>query len=109
LRALDYPHDRLEIMLIVERADDETQAVLGRANLDPHMRVLTVPDGEPRTKPRAIQYALQWAHGDYVVVYDAEDAPEPDQLRRALAAIAAGGGRIGCLQAQLNIYNSDAT
>ena len=109
LRALDYPPDRLEIMLIVERADDETQAALGRANLDAHMRVLIVPDGEPRTKPRAIQYALQWAHGDYVVVYDAEDAPEPDQLRRALAAIGAGGGRIGCLQAQLNIYNSDAS
>jgi glycosyltransferase XagB len=109
LRALDYPPDRLEIMLIVERADAETQTALGRANLDAHMRVLVVPDGEPRTKPRAIQYALQWAHGDYVVVYDAEDAPEPDQLRRALAAIAAGGGRIGCLQAQLNIYNSDVT
>ena len=109
LRALDYPPDRLEIMLIVEQVDAETQAALGRAALDPHMRVLVVPDGEPRTKPRAIQYALQFAHGDYVVVYDAEDAPEPDQLRRALAALAAGGGRIGCLQAQLNIYNSDAT
>jgi hypothetical protein len=50
------------------------------------MRVLVVPDGDPHTKPRAIQYALQFAHGDYVVVYDAEGVPEPDRLRRALAA-----------------------
>lgn len=87
----------------------ETQHALRHAALDPHMQVLVVPEGEPRTKPRATQYALQFAQGDYVVVYDAEDAPEPDQLRRALAALRAGGKHMGCLQAQLNIYNSDAS
>jgi cellulose synthase/poly-beta-1,6-N-acetylglucosamine synthase-like glycosyltransferase len=109
LRALDYPAERLEVLLIVESVDGETQAALQRADLGPHMQVLVVPAGEPRTKPRAIQYALQFAQGDYVVVYDAEDAPEPDQLRRALAALNAGGERMGCLQAQLNIYNSDVS
>ena len=108
LRALDYPPERLEVMLIVEEIDGETQEALAHAVVDAHMRVLVVPDGAPRTKPRAIQYALQFAHGDYVVVYDAEDAPDADQLRRALAALQAGGPRMGCLQAQLNIYNSDA-
>jgi cellulose synthase/poly-beta-1,6-N-acetylglucosamine synthase-like glycosyltransferase len=107
LRALDYPPDRLEVMFVVEQADGPTRAALAVAILDPHMQMLVVPEGEPRTKPRAIQYALQLAQGDYVVVFDAED--EPDQLRRALAALRAGGDRIGCLQAQLNIYNSDAS
>jgi cellulose synthase/poly-beta-1,6-N-acetylglucosamine synthase-like glycosyltransferase len=73
------------------------------------MQLIVVPDGAPRTKPRAIQYALQFATGEYVVVFDAEDAPEPDQLRRALAALRSGGPHIGCLQAQLNIYNSNAS
>jgi cellulose synthase/poly-beta-1,6-N-acetylglucosamine synthase-like glycosyltransferase len=109
LRALDYPAERLEVMLIVEATDGETRAVLACTQLDAHMQVLVVPEGAPRTKPRATQYALQFARGEYVVVYDAEDAPEPDQLRRALAALRAGGERLGCLQAQLNIYNSDAT
>lgn len=110
LRALDYPADRLEIMLVVEAVDGETRQALRRAALPPHMQVVVVPDGSPRTKPRAIQYALRLARGDYVVVYDAEDAPEPDQLRRALAALQAGAPRrIGCLQAQLNIYNSNAS
>lgn len=107
LRALDYPKSRLEVILIVEEVDHDTREALSAAIAEPHMRVVVVPDGTPRTKPRAIQYALQFAAGDYVVVYDAEDAPEPDQLRRALAALQAGGPRMGCLQAQLNIYNSD--
>lgn len=109
LRELDYPTERLEIILIVEDVDRETQDALRGAIVDPHMRVLVVPDGAPRTKPRAIQYALQFAVGEFVVVYDAEDAPEPDQLRRALAVLKAGAPHIGCLQAQLNIYNSDAS
>jgi cellulose synthase/poly-beta-1,6-N-acetylglucosamine synthase-like glycosyltransferase len=108
LRAIDYPADRLEVFLVVESVDAETQDAVRRAPLERHMRVLVVPEGEPRTKPRAIQYALQFAQGDFVVVYDAEDMPEADQLRRALAALNAGE-RVGCLQAQLNIYNSDAT
>ncbi len=109
LRVLDYPAARLEVMLIVEAVDRETEEALRGALLPPHMQVLVVPDGEPRTKPRAIQYALQFAEGEYVVVYDAEDTPEPDQLRRALMALKRGGPRMGCLQAQLNIYNSHAS
>jgi glycosyltransferase XagB len=109
LARLDYPAANLEVLLIVERVDLETRAALRSAALPPHMRVLVVPDGTPRTKPRALQYALQFAHGDYVVVYDAEDVPAPDQLRRALAALRTAPDRLGCLQAQLNIYNSRAS
>jgi cellulose synthase/poly-beta-1,6-N-acetylglucosamine synthase-like glycosyltransferase len=105
LARLDYPVAKLEVLLIVERVDVETRGALRRAALPPHMRVVVVPDGRPRTKPRACQYALQFAHGDYVVVYDAEDVPEPDQLRRALAGLRSDP-RLGCLQCQLNIYNS---
>jgi glycosyltransferase XagB len=109
LSALDYPKQRLEILLILESVDSETRLALAAVPLPPHTRVLVVPDGKPRTKPRAIQYALQFAHGDYVVVYDAEDLPEPDQLRRALAVLRTSRHRIGCLQARLNIYNSRAS
>lgn len=109
LLRLDYPTDRLEIMLIVEHIDWRTQAALRAVDLPRHMRVIVVPDGKPRTKPRACQYALQMAQGEYVVVYDAEDLPEPDQLKRALAALRADPDELGCLQAQLNIYNSNAS
>jgi cellulose synthase/poly-beta-1,6-N-acetylglucosamine synthase-like glycosyltransferase len=108
LSAIDYPEGRLEILLIVESIDLATRSALKAAALKAHMRVVTVPDGAPRTKPRALNYALLEARGDYVVVYDAEDIPEADQLRRAQALLSSNP-RIGCVQARLNIYNSEAS
>lgn len=105
LAALDYPHDRLEISLVVEKDDVATRRALSRHSLASHMRVVCVPPGQPRTKPRAINYALASATGDYVVVYDAEDIPENDQLLKAVAAFRSAGPELGCVQAQLNIYN----
>ena len=80
LRALDYPPAKLEILLVLESVDVETQAALLALELPGNFRTLVAPDQEPRTKPKALNYALQFARGDFVVVYDAEDRPEPDQL-----------------------------
>lgn len=111
LLAVDYPHDRLQISLIVEEHDLPTREALRKQNLPRHMRVVVVPPGEPQTKPRALNYALQDAVGDYVVVYDAEDIPDPDQLQRALSVFRAssGSGNVGCVQARLGLYNPHAS
>ena len=77
LRELDYPPAKLEIMLVVEAIDLEIQAALQALDLPGSFRTLVVPDQEPRTKPKALNYALQFARGDFVVVYDAEDRPQP--------------------------------
>ncbi len=107
LQRLDYPQDKLEISLIVEEDDDLTRAAIGCRQLPAHMRVVVVPDGQPRTKPRALNYALQTAKGEFVVVYDAEDRPEPRQLRQALKMLRSDSSRrLGCVQAKLNVYNS---
>jgi cellulose synthase/poly-beta-1,6-N-acetylglucosamine synthase-like glycosyltransferase len=108
LSALDYPADKLQIVFITERVDRETQLALAAAGLRPHMQVVIVPDGEPRTKPRALNFAFAQATGDYIVVYDAEDMPEADQLRRAICRLRAAP-ELGCVQARLNVYNSDDT
>jgi glycosyltransferase XagB len=109
LQAIDYPRAKLEVLLVLESSDIETQAALLSLRLPPRFRTVIVPDGGPRTKPKALNYALQLARGDYVVVYDAEDRPEPDQLRRALAMFGRGPPQLGCVQAQLNIYNARAS
>ena len=109
LDQIDYPKDRLEVSLIVENFDVATYEALRATNLPDHMRIVVVPDGEPRTKPRALNYALQTAKGEFVVVFDAEDVPDPDQLRRAVQILEAGGGHIGCVQACLNVYNPMTT
>lgn len=105
LSNLDYPADRLDVLLLLEDHDHETHAALAALRLPQQFRRVTVPEGRLRTKPRALNYGLTFAHGDYVVVYDAEDVPEPDQLRRALDMFASARGRIGCVQAQLSVYN----
>ncbi len=106
LDRLNWPADRRDILIITEADDAETRIAFQSAITNrPGMRVLTVPPGAPRTKPRALMYALPEAIGDFVVVYDAEDEPDPDQLQRAYRRFQSGGPRLGCLQAHLNIYN----
>lgn len=105
LSALDYPRHRLDILLLVEDSDPATGAALRAADLPPWMRVLSVPPGQVQTKPRALNFGLDFARGDILGVYDAEDAPEPDQLRKVAAAFAAAPPQVACLQGMLDFYN----
>ncbi|MEQ1713421.1 MAG: glycosyltransferase, partial [Hyphomicrobium sp.] len=109
LEALDYPPARLDVMLIVEHDDAATRDAIRRSAPPSHMRVVVVPPGLPRTKPRALNHALSFAGGEFVVVFDAEDQPEPDQLRKALAVFRSSPANLGCLQARLNVYNPAAS
>lgn len=103
LSRLDYPRDRLQVLIVLEAIDHETQAAFAALSLPVGFQVLIAPPGTPRTKPRACNVALERAHGELVVIYDAEDAPDPGQLREAAARFAADDGRLACLQAPLRI------
>ncbi|MEM9795316.1 MAG: glycosyltransferase family 2 protein [Pseudomonadota bacterium] len=105
LSALHYPRALLDICLVVEADDHATLDALRVADLPPWMRVIAVPDGHPKTKPRAMNYALSFARGDIVGIYDAEDAPAPDQLMRIAARFAATPRKVACLQGLLDFYN----
>lgn len=106
LGALDYPAAKLEILFLVECDDAATLAALRAQDLPPFARVCVVPDGEPRTKPRALNVGLMLARGELLVIYDAEDRPEPDQLRKAASAFAVLPENVACLQASLAIHNA---
>lgn len=106
ISAIDYPAAKLDVLLVLESVDAETRGVAERLELPGFMRIVVVPDSQPRTKPKALNYALQFARGDYVVVYDAEDVPEPDQLRRAIAGFQNSQAGTICLQGRLNIHNA---
>ena len=106
LMRLDYPAAKLDIKLIFESVDKETLAKAKALSLPANFEFVVVPDAKPRTKPKALNYALQFARGEFVVVYDAEDRPEPGQLQKALAAFRAGPPNLACVQAQLTIYNA---
>lgn len=107
LAKLDYPLHALDVKLLVEGDDVETITAALAVSAAPHIEVVIVPAAAPRTKPKALNVGLAKARGEYVVVYDAEDRPDPNQLRAALAAFEDGGADLACVQAPLAIDNAN--
>jgi cellulose synthase/poly-beta-1,6-N-acetylglucosamine synthase-like glycosyltransferase len=105
LKRIDYPPERLQILLLIEMDDEETQRAARDYPLPPYFRAMLMPPGQPRTKPRALNIGLHEAQGEYIVIYDAEDQPEPDQLRKAAAALRELPADVACVQARLIFYN----
>ncbi|MEM7300986.1 MAG: glycosyltransferase family 2 protein [Pseudomonadota bacterium] len=105
LNALDWPRHRLEIKLICESDDAETIAALERAVPGPPFEIVRVPAASPRTKPKALNYALPLCTGDLLVLYDAEDRPHKLQLKEAWSAFATSDSSLACVQAPLIIDN----
>ncbi len=105
LGSLDYPVEKLEVLILIEEEDAETRDAVVASNPPAHFRIITVPRGHPQTKPRACNVGLYFATGDYLVIYDAEDRPDPDQLKKAVVAFRRGGDDMACVQASLNFFN----
>lgn len=105
LAALDYPVSKLDVLLLLEENDAETIEAARSAGLPPWMTVIVVPEGQPQTKPKACNVGLFFARGEHLVIYDAEDKPDPDQLKKAVVAFRRGGERMVCVQAALNYWN----
>jgi cellulose synthase/poly-beta-1,6-N-acetylglucosamine synthase-like glycosyltransferase len=106
LTALDYPRDRLEVALILEWGDDTTEHALRAASLPAWMRIVRVPPGDLRTKPRAMNYAMDFLSGEVIGIYDAEDAPDRDQLMKVAVAFDRAPQNVACLQGALDFYNA---
>ena len=105
LNALDYPKDKLDIKLILEADDKDTIDAVRALHLPTYFDPIIVPDARPKTKPKACNYALHFARGDVLVIFDAEDQPDPQQLRHAARIFAATDDKLACLQARLNYHN----
>ncbi len=106
IQQLDYPKDKLQVILSLEEVDKKTVDEISKMSLPHYFEVLITPDTQPRTKPKACNYALMHTTGEYVVIYDAEDIPDPMQLKKAVAAFTRLKGKnVVCLQAKLNFYN----
>jgi glycosyltransferase XagB len=104
---LDYPKHKLDIKIILEENDTPMHRAIAAMGLPEHFDLIIVPIGSPQTKPRALNYALQFARGELLTIYDAEDMPEPDQLKKAALAFAEGPHNLACLQAELTFYNAN--
>ncbi len=105
IEAIDYPRAKLDIRLVVEAEDHDTRAAIEALALPGRYEIVVAPRGAPRTKPRALNVAMAGARGSLIVIFDAEDAPDPDQLRLAARRFGAAGESLACLQARLAIDN----
>lgn len=105
LSKLDYPHEKLDVLLLLEEKDLVTIQAAQAANPPRYVRFIYIPDSHPKTKPKACNYGLAFARGEYLTIYDAEDIPDPDQLKKAIFAFRQGDPSLVCVQAALNYYN----
>lgn len=102
---LDYPSQKLEILLLLEEDDQPTIQAARSMELPTNFRIVVTPDAQPKTKPKACNFGLTQAKGEFVVIYDAEDVPDPLQLKKAVVAFNKLNDEVACIQAKLNYYN----
>jgi cellulose synthase/poly-beta-1,6-N-acetylglucosamine synthase-like glycosyltransferase len=106
IQDIDYPQYKLDVCILIEKDDVETIETVKSMNLPGNYRAMIVPHCEPKTKPKACNYGLIRAKGKYVVIYDAEDRPEPDQLKKVYLSYKKLPDEFVCVQAKLNYFNS---
>lgn len=102
---IDWPKNKLDVLLLLEENDPETIEAARALSLPEYVRIIVVPNSQPKTKPKACNYGLSVARGEYLVIYDAEDIPDPLQLKKAYCGFRMLPRDVTCLQAKLNYYN----
>ncbi|MGE2735267.1 glycosyltransferase [Mycolicibacterium vaccae] len=105
MAAMEYPKDKLQVLLLLEADDEITIEAAKRCPAAGLVEIVTVPPAQPRTKPKACNYGLHFATGEIVTIYDAEDRPDPLQLRRVVAVFRSAGDDVVCVQARLAFFN----
>lgn len=104
---LDYPKNKLQVLIVVEDDDYETLNALKEVDLPKHFQIFLVPTPlYPKGKPNACNHALEAVTAEYLVIYDAEDRPEIDQLKKAAKRFKDLPNNVVCLQGKLNFFNS---
>ena len=105
LERIEWPRSKLEIKLCCEADDRATLSAIRACALPSYIEVIETPPQGPRTKPKALSYALPVTGGEFVVLFDAEDRPHPMQLMEAWQRFRESGAELACVQAPLEISN----
>ncbi|CUS95970.1 glycosyltransferase family 2 protein [Candidatus Chrysopegis kryptomonas] len=107
INRMDYPKLKLDVKLLLEEDDLETIDAVRRLDFPAVFEPLVVPSEQPKTKPKACDYGLLFSRGKYLTIYDAEDIPDADQLKKAVVAFKKLPDEYICVQCALNYYNRE--
>ena len=102
---VDWPKNKLEVLILLEEDDKETQEAAKNISIPHYVKIVVVPNSQPKTKPKACNYGLHFTTGEYLVIYDAEDMPDTDQLKKAYLGFKNSPDNVVCLQGKLNYFN----
>ncbi len=106
MEAIEYPREKLQVLLLLEEDDEPTIAAARDVEKTGIVTVVLTPPAQPRTKPKACNYGMHFATGDIVTIFDAEDKPEPLQLRRAVYVLDnTDDDSVVCVQGKLSFHN----
>jgi cellulose synthase/poly-beta-1,6-N-acetylglucosamine synthase-like glycosyltransferase len=105
LQSIDYPREKLDIKLLIEEDDDKTLQAVRDLDFPGVFEVVVVPFHMPKTKPKACNYGLHFSRGEYLTIYDAEDIPDSDQLKKVIALFGKLPSNYICVQSALNYFN----
>jgi cellulose synthase/poly-beta-1,6-N-acetylglucosamine synthase-like glycosyltransferase len=105
LQSIDYPRHKLDIKLLIEEEDDKTFNAVKNLDFPAIFEVIVVPFHMPKTKPKACNYGLHFARGKYLTIYDAEDIPDTDQLKKVVSLFGKLPEEYICVQSALNYFN----
>jgi len=105
LQSIDYPREKLDIKLLIEEDDSKTLNAVKELNFPAIFDVVVVPLHMPKTKPKACNYGLFFSRGQYLTIYDAEDIPDTDQLKKVIALFDKLPENYICIQCALNYFN----
>ncbi|MEO7212073.1 glycosyltransferase [Mucilaginibacter sp.] len=105
LQAIDYPRHKLDVKLLIEEDDDKTLNAVRNLDFPAIFEVIVVPYHMPKTKPKACNYGLHFARGKYLTIYDAEDIPDTDQLKKVVSLFGKLPSEYICIQSALNYFN----
>ena len=105
LQSLDYPREKLDIKLLIEEDDDKTLNAVRNLDFPAIFEVIVVPFHMPKTKPKACNYGLHFSRGEYLTIYDAEDIPDTDQLKKVVTLFNKLPDNYICIQSALNYFN----
>ncbi|HSW88550.1 MAG TPA: glycosyltransferase [Candidatus Saccharimonadales bacterium] len=106
IKHIDYPKTRLQVLLLLEEDDTESLVILQKMKLPTYFETVIVPHSFPKTKPKAMNYGLRHVTGEFIAIYDAEDIPDPQQLKKVIIAFGKLKTDTVCIQAKLNFYNA---